>query len=617
MTNISVNDTFKSITDLDKTLQSHITTLPTRYNLPIITPKLYTVTCIGKRDFQCDALIQAILRKKDALWVIKKIKQQHRCPLEIHSVGCETYIFRRVNEIVEVKEDVQRVGMVVKMLEGRGMRVGYEGVFHAYKRMAEMVFAGKKSKDINDSTKENECNKENIMNNITDSNEVNKNNNFIKLSELKKKPYEMFIHEFKSLNNKEIKIKANENIIFVEFIELKKLCRNVIEIKVIEKNDGYVCYAILFDPHDFPIIYSFVVSEDKELKDTLKFLFNEINDGYFNFIVEYNKEVLEILEELKIMYLVKTRDICKEVHKNEKDREIIETIFGICNGLIQRKGGFEEISKKKKKIKHEEAVKPNNSSLENNNREMEPFAYDKIITLIKSVISLDEERFIKGWESSSTSANKNYFNLQNMHEIDLDYIHSSVYSFGLLECFNGIISLLQISDEKENFGMNVKMRIEKNKKIGKDLIIINNDKEIIDNKVLTKGAIKNNYKDDNNASNDNNNVSNVNSANNTPTIFTVCGEGKEYTVNLEKSTCTCGKFQRLLIPCVHACAVLENPFEYVSILYSKEFFLFDYNLIPVIEDAVKVEKGRYLKVAGRPKKKRIRKTQSDKENNDK
>ncbi|KAM0675633.1 hypothetical protein GVAV_001001 [Gurleya vavrai] len=358
-------------------------------------------------------------------------------------------------------------------------------------------------------------------------------------------------------------MKGNENFLFVEFKELKKRCRNVIEIKAIEKIDGFVVYAILFDPHDFPIVYAFVVSEDKELKDAVKYLMNEINDGYFNLILDFNKEIFEILDDMKIDYFVKVREVCKEIYKNEKDRNIIETLFGICNGFIKRIPLIDNDIKKRKKICNERNFD------ENNKVELDPFLYDKYISMVKSIYPLKEERFIR---------KKNYFNLQNMHEIDLDYIHNSVYNFGLIECFNGILSLLQISDEKEDFGVFLKMKLEKNKKMAQEFTIVKKEN------------------DDENGE------------------ITVKNHEKEFTVNLNKSKCSCGMFQTFLFPCVHACAVTENIFQYVSILYSKEMFLFDYNLVPVIEDAVKIEKGRYLKVAGRPKKKRIRKSQAEKEN---
>ncbi|KAM0675634.1 hypothetical protein GVAV_001002 [Gurleya vavrai] len=64
MSTISINDTFHSIDDLAFNLKEFVNTLPTKYNPPLSTPKLFTITCIGKKDFQCDSLFQAILRKK-------------------------------------------------------------------------------------------------------------------------------------------------------------------------------------------------------------------------------------------------------------------------------------------------------------------------------------------------------------------------------------------------------------------------------------------------------------------------------------------------------------------------------------------------------------------------
>ncbi|KAM0677889.1 hypothetical protein BDAP_001568 [Binucleata daphniae] len=703
---LNINDTFSTVNALQTATKQYILTLPFKFLQPVMQKKLYTINCIGKKDFHCDALIQAILRKKDNLWVIKKIKLQHKCPNEIHSIGSEAYIFKKVNEIQEIKKEVIRPGKLVKMLDERGCKIGYGGVYNAYKIMREIMEkennaennVENNSNNMDDNNAENnaennvnnnaENNAENNGNNMDDNSNNNKKNsskNEIHSNELNRKDdtkqtendnvqndktnticlndlpdtfYDSFIYELKMLNKFNAKIVGESSFIFIQFNDLVNLTRRVIEIKVYEKLDGYVIYAILFDPHDFPIVYACIVTE-LDLKESFRIFFRELSTG-FNIMVEFNKEIMEILEEMNIDYFVKVRDICKEMYKIEKDKGAIENVYGICNGIIKREGGYEKRDKKKKRKTEEtkdsrckdenkdskeekENIESNNNSVFQGNAfnnissnlsalkgeankynvnnisngagsvsnynstnetnystspyELDPFVYDKIIQSIKSLYNFTVERFIK---------EKNYFGLQNMHEVELDYINPGVYNLEMIECFNGILSMLQLSDEKEDIGNNVRIKIEKNKKIAK--------KECFEvNKNINEDDIKNdnskNFRNEN--SKNIKSIEHENMTDNKHSSIKYCVKdgNKKYTVIPDIFYCSCGMFQSLLIPCVHACSFLENSFDFVSILYSKKYFLFDYNVTPVIEDVYKHEKGgKYVKMTGRcSKKKRVRK----------
>ncbi|XP_050217252.1 uncharacterized protein LOC126668077 [Mercurialis annua] len=67
----------------------------------------------------------------------------------------------------------------------------------------------------------------------------------------------------------------------------------------------------------------------------------------------------------------------------------------------------------------------------------------------------------------------------------------------------------------------------------------------------------------------------------TKNIISVMENGKKYTVNMTKRTCTCKKFETDEIPCKHAVAVLNKdkiePYEYCSKYYTKAAMLATYS----------------------------------------
>lgn len=152
-------------------------------------------------------------------------------------------------------------------------------------------------------------------------------------------------------------------------------------------------------------------------------------------------------------------------------------------------------------------------------------------------------------------------NLNNLPECDVDFIMYSVYSLNFFDCLNAIHKLsndslkirkrFTISDTKSMFGNNVITRLERNR--------------------ATKPTSK-------------------------------C------VVDLTNYVCECGKFQELMIPCVHACEEIkgmnEDPYMYVSTLYSKEQYNKLVEIIPVMNISIKLhsDKVQIRKGPGRPKK---------------
>ncbi|KAF9763742.1 hypothetical protein NGRA_1072 [Nosema granulosis] len=168
---------------------------------------------------------------------------------------------------------------------------------------------------------------------------------------------------------------------------------------------------------------------------------------------------------------------------------------------------------------------------------------------------IDPKRYLK------KLLKREILNLNNLPECDVDFVMYSVYSLNFFDCVNAIHKLSNDSlkarkkftttDTKSMFGNNVVSRVERNK-------------------------------------------------NTQPTTM--------YNVDLIKYICECGKFQELMIPCVHACAEIkeknEDPYKYVSTLYSKEQYNKLPEIIPVLNISIKLhsDKVQIRKGPGRPKK---------------
>jgi hypothetical protein len=101
------------------------------------------------------------------------------------------------------------------------------------------------------------------------------------------------------------------------------------------------------------------------------------------------------------------------------------------------------------------------------------------------------------------------------------------------------------------------------------------------------------------------------------TLGLVDSNNHEYRVDLEAATCTCLQYQKLLIPCDHACAVClalnRSPQDLISKVYSAENYAAFYVTVlrPIMRDEV-VGLGRkemrppvVRRSRGRPKKRRI------------
>ncbi|EJW04026.1 hypothetical protein EDEG_01660 [Edhazardia aedis USNM 41457] len=123
--------------------------------------------------------------------------------------------------------------------------------------------------------------------------------------DLEENPTIQYAKELQSINTCDIDVSYNHDYIFIQFNQLKHLVRNVMEIKVVERNEGFVIYGIVFDPNDYPIIYNFMVCnihDNKEKRDT------KVESKR----VQKNVEI-DVAKDVQVKNVQKSREVSKTV----------------------------------------------------------------------------------------------------------------------------------------------------------------------------------------------------------------------------------------------------------------------------------------------------------------
>ncbi|RVD90935.1 hypothetical protein TUBRATIS_26260 [Tubulinosema ratisbonensis] len=150
--------------------------------------------------------------------------------------------------------------------------------------------------------------------------------------------------------------------------------------------------------------------------------------------------------------------------------------------------------------------------------------------------------------------NPPFFGLNNFGEVDVEFIYYSIYNTTYIDCILAIIKFISdyyaeilTKSNEVKFGNNVNYRLERN----------------IKNKIID-----------------------------------------EHVVDPSKMTCTCGRFQAFMIPCIHACAITKDPINFVSNIYNMEIMKDLLLIKPIFELATKYQADRFLlrRGPGRPKK---------------
>jgi hypothetical protein len=482
---LSVNDTFDTRSDAEEALRACAVRNNLNYDMEE-TAKSLVLACKGAGEFGCEARLAAALRKKDGKFVVKKIKLAHKCPsLPAKYDSADDFVRAEIERAIGYSNI--RVGEVVAILANLNIRVGYMCVWRAMRERNRMMGE--------------------LKENVAEEN--SKRRKTEKGFELGQ-ALEDFVQEFLVLNPESV-THTRERMLFFSFPEYLKILVPRVEIRTYKRGEGCVVFGVLHDPTSSPVVYACVVSDMPDRTTALSYFIDSIDDGAF-LLVDYDLELIKLLEEKEKEYFIKTREICRFYFRKTKSNEMVERVWRKCNG-------------------DEPADTP-------------------------ELDVLEKKRYIK------QHCKIEMLGLQNTSECDVEFIPLAVFGFSLLDCANAITKLMSenlkmrkkfnVSDRKALFAPNVIHKMEKN--------------------------------------------------------MAAADIGDQHTVDLEESTCTCGWFQELLIPCVHACKLIisagGDPFMYVGNVYSRTRLLELRDVVPVVNLPVKCQSDKHLlrRGPGRPKK---------------
>lgn len=479
MKGLSVSDVFPTREEAEKALVCHAVESNLNYDLEE-TPKSVAVLCKGRREFGCEARIVAQLRKKDGVFVVKRLRLSHKCPSVTSKYGSPEEMVR-MEVYRAIGDRYARIGEVVSILAGMNIKMGYFSVWKAMRQGNEMEKENIKAYPLEEEGK----------------------------AELFEAALKEFSHEFLELNPSAI-AHHREKMFFFSFPEYIDILVPIVEIRIYKRTEGFAVLGILRDPTWSPTIYSCVVSDLGSQEDAFRYFVDSMPELFF--LVDFDASLINILKEKRREFFVKTRDICKFYYNKTKSIDTVENVWNKCN----------------------------------NDKEWSSPELDFI----------DKKQYLK------SCCETEMLGLQNTSECDVEFIGLGIFNLPFFDCIGGILKLASdnlkqrkkspLGEGKHLLGNNVIRRIEKN--LSMDVTETSHD------------------------------------------------------VDLENQTCTCGRFQEFLIPCSHACKKIldseEDPYSYVSDLYSKVRLLKLKDITPVVDLPVKCQSDRNLlkRGPGRPKK---------------
>ncbi|ADM11464.1 uncharacterized protein Eint_050150 [Encephalitozoon intestinalis ATCC 50506] len=481
MKGLSVNDILSTREEAEKALIDHAVRNNLNYDLEE-TPKSISVLCKGREEFGCDARIVAQLRKKDGVFVVKRIRLSHKCPVVTSKYGSPDEMVR-----MEVQKAIgdryARIGEILSVLADMNIKMGYFSVWKAMRQ--------------NDKTE-----KENME--MICGEEGGKD-------ELFGRALKEFSQEFLELNPCAV-AHQKKKMFFFSFPEYLDVLVPIVEIRIYKRTEGFAMLGVLRDPTWSPIVYSCAVSDTGSRESTFEYFIDSMPKLFF--LVDFDCELINILRRKERDFFVKTRDICKFYYNKNKSIDGVEDIWNKCNTSKEW--------------------------------------------------STPELNFMERKHYLKSCCETEMLGMQNTSECDAEFIGLGIFNLPFFDCVCAILKLSSdnLSQRKKAsfgegkgkglFGNNVIRRIEKNTSVE------------------------------------------------TADTF--------YDVDLQNQTCTCGKFQEFLIPCPHACKKIldsgEDPYLYVSDLYSKTRLQDLKDIIPVADLPVKCQSDRNLlkRGPGRPKK---------------
>jgi len=131
---LSVGDVFKSKNEAQNAIRMYAVDNSFNFETTDSTPKKYTIQCKERRAYRCDAIVTAALRKKDNMFVIKKLKNSHNCPQQAACTvqSSARYIADELREMPDIVE--ARIGQLINRISlRRGIKIGYFAAWKARK----------------------------------------------------------------------------------------------------------------------------------------------------------------------------------------------------------------------------------------------------------------------------------------------------------------------------------------------------------------------------------------------------------------------------------------------------------------------------------------------------
>lgn len=298
MKGLSVNDVFPTKEEAEKAIVAHAVQNNLNYVLEE-TPRSIEVACKGKEEFGCEAKIVAQLRKKDGVFVVKRIKLSHKCPSITSKYGsAEEMVRAEVHGAIGNRR--ARIGEIISILADMDIRMGYFSVWKAMR--------------------------------LGDSGEKENAGNEYEEKKRKVDPFEQaleeFSREFQDLNPNVVAHHRNR-MFFFSFPEHLDVLIPIVEIRIYKRTEGFAILGVLRDPMWAPIVYSCVISDVGDREDAFRYFVDSMPSLFF--LVDFDAELINILKGRDREFFVKTRDICKFYYSKSKSIDVVEDVWNKCN----------------------------------------------------------------------------------------------------------------------------------------------------------------------------------------------------------------------------------------------------------------------------------------------
>jgi MuDR family transposase/SWIM zinc finger len=601
---LSTGDTFKSKKEAQNAIRMYAVDNNFTFETTDSTPKKYTIQCKERRAYGCDAIITAALRKKDNLFVIKKLRNAHNCP---HSSGCgpassSRYIADELRDMGTVEIDT-RVGQLMNLISTRrGIKIGYltawkakeevlgreVGDKEAFSRAMEEL-AGEHLR-LNPLDRALACNMKREIERRADEGRHTKNASGGRISSV--------INSIGPLDTAD----TSTDTLFISIhssIDSYRYSRKIIELhsharyNEVKESMGLGFIASSYDAFDAP--YVLAMCYTPEYCDRaegwiffIRELLKVVKEGVL--MIDYEKDVIEeMVKEMglgtgevldigsaapKPCLFIKTRSICKQVYHSTESADAVALAWSLCNS--PDKDSF---------IAH----------------------YEKIGRSIDSHILAFLESIPRELWAKHLS-NYPLYGKNNSIVPMLDYL-PSVFSLPIHDSVCVLVKMIHDNVLKKREAVShaeiAPRRVPDKSRFGEEL------NKIVDRNIskgqsyeVDVGRTPGNMCDapwiDPRKLNDDEGQ----------THGIVRYGGFRFYVDLKLRVCSCMRFQELLIPCSHACALISkvgsHPYSLIDDIYSIEWLgrMFSVDVNPIVNEPMRCaeERASGRRGPGRPRK---------------